>query len=197
MNVINFEDDVVKQDNVDLSLINSRCQDLLILRDHLKQQEDKVRDIKSQISKLENETLPSLMQQVGLSSVELSTGQKLSIKEDFSCNLPAKGTIEKEKDWEKRENMQERFDRGTQWLIDNQGDGLVKKQIIIDIGTNEIPETLCVGLESCTQQGIEYVMDKTVNANSLKSFLKEKKKNNVDIPDDIFKVHILDKAVLK
>ena len=49
--------------------------------------ENQLRDINEQIKKYKQESIPQTMLSVGLSSVQLDTGEKVSFKEDISCSV--------------------------------------------------------------------------------------------------------------
>ena len=131
--------------------------------------EQALKDAKETARLLREETIPSAMQEMGLEEVKLSTGQKISVKQDVYASIPAANK-----------------DRAYEWLNENGFDGLIKLEV-----SSQFPR----GAQDAAFELYEFVkdrglgqpkIDQSVHAQTLKAFIKEQLSKGANIPLDLF-----------
>ena len=123
---------------------------------------------KEQARVIREETIPSVMQELGLESLVLNTGQKLEVKQEVYCSVP-------------KENKTYVYN----WLDENGFGGLIKTEVTVSYGKNE--KELADELQfELLNRGLEVVVDQNVHAQTMKAFLKEQLAKGAKIPLDLF-----------
>lgn len=127
-----------------VNILNSIEEDILDCEQHLAEQKDMKR-------KLEEEVIPQLLDQHGVSEIKLSNGKVVTVGEDLYCRLP--------EDAGKRQVA-------LAWLRENGGGDKIKSEAVISEATDET----CRELSSL---GIGFTRSETVHPASLKAWFKE------------------------
>lgn len=130
--------------------------------------EQKLKDAKERFRYLQEETIPAAMQELGLESLTLNTGEKLKVKQEVYASLTAS-------------NKPAAF----QWLEENDFGGLIKVEVSVQYGKGEI-ETAVELCERLNGEGITAEMSQDVNAQTLKAFLREQIAAGAAIPMELF-----------
>ena len=117
---------------------------------------------------LREETIPAAMQELGLESITLNTGQKLTIKQDVYASIP-------------KENKPIAFN----WLNENGFGGLIKISVDVEYGKGEAEVALALYKE-LIERGLTANVQENVHASTLKAFLREQMSKAAKIPMDIF-----------
>ena len=117
---------------------------------------------------LREESMPSAMQELGLESLQLDTGQKITIKQDVYASIPA-----------------ERKAEAFAWLEDRDFGGLIKMEVVayFNKGSNDAALKLLKELEA---QGFDSTLDKGIHAQTLKAFLREQIAAGAELPLELF-----------
>lgn len=151
----------------------------------LVKQADVVAELQTQLKKaqaeylkLEREDLPALMQELGLSSFQLETGETIKVVEDVTTKIPAKHKA-----------------AAHTWLLEHGFGGLLKTQVTVEFGRGErdAAETAAGQL----QEHYEHVnMDESVHHSTLKAFVKEQREQGHHVPEDLFGIFPFNKATV-
>jgi len=117
---------------------------------------------------LREETIPSAMQELGLESITLSTGQKLEVKQEVYASIPVA-------------NRGEAY----QWLNEKGFGGLIKTDVSVPFGKNEeeLAKKFVLQLSS---MGYASTAKQNVHPSTLKAFIKEQLAKGNDIPLALF-----------
>ena len=134
----------------------------------IKEQADELKRVQETARVLREETIPSAMQELGLSELKLDTGEKLTIKQDVYASIPVAH----------RELV---FD----WLEKHDFDGLIKTTVISQFGRGEL-EAANEMRDKLRAQGLDAITKREVHHSTMKAFLREQISNGVDIPLDLF-----------
>lgn len=135
----------------------------------IEQAEEALKQAKERARVLREETIPSAMQELGLESLVLSTGQKLSVQQEVYASIPSGGKP-----------------AAFQWLNDNGFGGLIKVEVSTLFGKGE-QESAVELYKELTGRGLEMDLQENVHAQTLKAFLKEQlAKGNADLPLELF-----------
>ncbi|HET8689560.1 MAG TPA: hypothetical protein VFM18_23365 [Methanosarcina sp.] len=117
---------------------------------------------------LREETIPSAMQELGLESLKLSTGQTLSVKQEVYASIPAG-------------NKEEAYE----WLNQHGFGGLIKVSVDAQFSRGEA-EVAAVLFQELQTRGLNVSLGQDVHAQTLKAFLKERIAEGDDIPLELF-----------
>jgi hypothetical protein len=139
---------------------------LLAARKHLEAVEAQLKTAKEDVRRLEQEDLPELMQELGLETFKLTTGETIEVKQDIECGI-----------------SEERRARAHAWLTDNGFGGLIKTEVVAKFGRDERDAAVA----AAEQIGGEMV--ERVHPSTLKSFVKEQMEAGRAIPFDLFAIH--------
>ena len=117
---------------------------------------------------LREETIPGIMQELGLEKIVLSDGSALSIKQDVYASIPPS-------------NKQEAYE----WLEQHGFGGLIKTEVVAHFAKNERDEAVEL-YRALTESGLSVALEQSVHAQTLKAFLREQIANAADMPLDLF-----------
>lgn len=133
-----------------------------------KDAEQALKDAKERERVIREETIPSAMQELGLESLTLDTGQKLKVQQEVYASIPAA-------------NKQAAY----RWLNEHGFGGLIKVEVDASFGKGDQEKALELYNE-LTGRGLQASFDESVHAQTLKAFLKEQISQGNDIPLDLF-----------
>lgn len=117
---------------------------------------------------LQEETIPAAMQELGLESLTLTTGEKLKVKQEVYASLTAA-------------NKPAAF----QWLEEHDFGGLIKVEVSVQYGKGEIEDALKLQ-KDLIQEGIQAEISQDVNGQTLKAFLREQIAKGSNLPLELF-----------
>ena len=139
---------------------------LLAARKNAERLDAELRTAKDEVRRLEQEDLPELMQELGLTNFKLATGESVEVKQDVECGI-----------------SEERRARAHAWLTSNGFGGLIKTEVVAKFGRDE-HDAAVAAAEKINGEMIERVHPAT-----LKSFVKEQMEAGRAIPFDLFGIH--------
>ena len=144
---------------------------LLKLRQNVDRLETELETAKKDMRRVEQEDLPDLMQELGLETFKLTTGELIEVKPEVDCGI-----------------SEERRARAHAWLTENGFGGLIKTEVVAKFGREEREAAV-----ACAQQ-IGGEMIERVHPSTLKSFVKEQMAAGNPVPFDLFGVHPYNKV---
>lgn len=144
---------------------------LLKLRQNVERLETELEAAKKDMRRVEQEDLPDLMQELGLETFKLTTGELIEVKPEVDCGI-----------------SEERRTRAHAWLTENGFGGLIKTEVVAKFGREEREAAV-----ACAQQ-IGGEMIERVHPSTLKSFVKEQMAAGKPVPFDLFGVHPYNKV---
>ena len=144
---------------------------LLKLRQNVERLETELEAAKKDMRRVEQEDLPDLMQELGLETFKLTTGELIEVKPEVDCGI-----------------SEERRARAHAWLTENGFGGLIKTEVVAKFGREEREAAV-----ACAQQ-IGGEMIERVHPSTLKSFVKEQMAAGNPVPFDLFGVHPYNKV---
>jgi|19_taG_2_1085344.scaffolds.fasta_scaffold05962_3 hypothetical protein len=142
--------------------------------------EEELRRAKQDLRDVQEEQIPDIMMELGVTDVTLSDGRKLTIKEDLHCKIADK-------------NRKEAHD----WMIENGFGDIIKNQVVVNVETgNQEALNSLLGVLSSNQYE-DYSLKNNIHFQTLKKFVKENIEAGVDIPLNLFGVFMSKKAQIK
>jgi hypothetical protein len=155
-----------------MDVLMGHADKLVDLRDEATELEAKQKDLNAQIMKLEQSTIPELMDLYGLKGITLDSGASLSVVEDLKCKIPASQTEE-----------------ACSWLEANGDGGVIKRKFDIEFPKEET--AWADKFERDLAQRIRPLnvkRTKGVHPQTLKALLKGYKSKGVPFTDDVNKM---------
>ena len=138
-----------------------------------------LKEAKERSRVLREETIPSAMQEEGLTSFKLSSGQEITIRQEVYASIPA-------------QHVTEAF----AWLNDHGFGGLIKTTVTTEYGKGDSEAAVQLA-NDLTSKGLQTSFNEKVHPSTLKSFLKEQINAGTNIPLAIFGANPVFKAVIK
>ncbi len=128
----------------------------------------------------EREDLPELLREFGLSEVKLDNGAKVTVKDEVTAAIPEARRAE-----------------AFAWLEQRNYDGISKTVVSIPFERGEAAEARKASEELSESLGRPAELARTVHAQTLKSFVKERMAAGEAIPFDLFGVFPYSVATVK
>ena len=169
---INFEQD--KQDSLtkvnDAKSLSEQVVKLQSMEEDLAKQEERVKKIKKDIEVISGEVIPTMMQEMNLSTLKLSDGSSVEVKPIYGASIsPAK--------------KEEAFN----WLRSNGLGDLIKNEITVSFGRNEDNKAAEYAVLA-QGQGYQPVQKLKVEPMTLKALVRERLEAGQEMPTELFNV---------
>jgi|TARA_R110002012_G_scaffold37597_3_gene105213 flagellar hook-length control protein FliK len=163
----------------ELSKVSVLANKQLLLANEVAELEANLKAKKEELRLTSEQELPDAMQEVGLTEIILSTGEKISVKEFYNAHISKANQVVAYK-----------------WLVDNGHEALIKNDVLLkfDRGEAEKVDQTVLALKS---RGLDPEVRQSVHHSSLKAFVKEQFTAGNDIPTEPFGIYIGSKAIIK
>lgn len=167
-------------DNEEMKQLGTEVQRLIDLRERIAKGEELLKELKKDEMKLSGEVIPSIMDELGFSSIKTPDGRQVSYKPFYS------GKIRPEAE-----------DLAFQWLEENQHGGVIKGEMILGYRRPQREEVLALK-EALEQEGWELKIKLGVHHSTLRALFKELvEEEGVQPPPDMFDLFIGRKTEIK
>ena len=181
MSSIDFEkdktQDMASADNA--GELSSQVIKLKGLEDQIKDLDIQLKDIKREADKVSGEVIPTIMQEMNISSLKLADGSAVEVKPVYGANIPLA----------KRE---EAF----KWLRDNGLGDIIKNEISVSFGRNE--DNKAADYAALAQErGFQPTQKLKVEPMTLKALVRERLEAGKSMPTEIFNVFVGNKTTIK
>lgn len=130
--------------------------------------EEELKDAKKQLDFIRQVELPNALAEIGLSSVILTNGAKIEVKQKYYASIPA-------------EFKQQAFD----WLEQHNYDSIIKNVVKCEFGKGE-NDSAQEAMRELVSLGLRPQNEKSVHPMTLKSFVKDLFERGEEFPLDIF-----------
>lgn len=182
MSPIDFETDAAelqKSPNTgNLGLVSELARRQVGLEREIETIEELLKQKKKELEKVSGLDLPAAMAQLSLTEVKLEDGAKIQVKPFYSAKIPE----------DKRE-------QAFNWLRANGFGSIIRDNIHLEFEKgSEKPAKVVEALDAL---GIPVELASTVNAMTLKAFVKEQVESGAQLPMDLFGVFVGQKTTIK
>lgn len=140
---------------------------------------EQLRQAKEHERTLSEETIPGVMQELGVTTFTLDSGQKVSVKPDVYASIPP-----------------DTKDAAMEWLETNGHGGLIKTLVIVEYGKGEF-ELATELFSELLARNLNVASSQNVHAQTLKAFLREQLAAGKDVPLDLFGARPVLKTTIK
>ena len=173
VNNINFEKDA-KQDLAsanDAKQLSDQVVKLQNLEEQIGEREKELKDMKREAEKVSGEVIPTIMQEMNISSLKLADGSSVEVKPVYGASIPIA-------------KKEEAF----KWLREHGLGDLIKNEITVAFGRDEDNKAQQYAVLA-RGQGFEPVQKIGVHPQTLKAVVRERLESGQEMPSDLFKTY--------
>ena len=170
MNNINFEQDARE----DLDSVNEgkklseQVVKLQKLEEEVVAKEGELKELKRKAELLSGEVIPTMMQEMNISTLKLADGSSVEVKPVYGASIPVS-----------------RKEEAFKWLRDNGLGDLIKNEVTVAFGRNE--DNKAIAYANLAQgQGYQPVQKLKVEPMTLKALVRERLEAGLEMPSDLF-----------
>ena len=145
---------------------------LRAMEDLIKTMEESLKNKKKDLERVSGEIIPTLLSEMGLSSLKLADGSAVDVKPYYAANISAINR-----------------DAAYGWLRSNGLGDIIKNEITVSFGRNE-DNKAAEYANLAKGQGFQPTQKLKVEPMTLKAMVRERIENNKDMPMDIFNVFV-------
>lgn len=150
-----------------------------VLEVRQEQLDEEARRNAEELRRVVEEALPAAMAELGLSQLRLDTGESITIRDEIYAGIP-----------KARE-----FD-ALNWLRAHGLDDVIKNQVTLNFGKGE-DDKASAALALLAGIDCPYNNKQSVHPQTLKALAREKIEAGDPMPEDLFGIHIINRAVIK
>ena len=171
MNNIDFEKDQTE--------VLDRTENIKSLANQVKADEQALKDKEKEIERISGEVIPTLLSEMGLSSLKLADGSAVDVKPYYSANISIK-------------NRESAYN----WLRSNGLGDIIKNEITVSFGKNE-DNKAAEYANLAKGQGFQPTQKLKVEPMTLKALVRERIEAGEQVPPDIFDVFVGNRTIIK
>jgi len=174
INTIDFEKDQteVLDRTENIKSLASQVKSLKELEDELKADEESLKNKKKEIERISGEVIPTMLSEMGLSSLKLADGSAVDVKPYYAANISIANR-----------------EAAYSWLRSNGLGDIIKNDITVSFGRNE-DNKAAEYANLAKGQGYQPTQKLKVEPMTLKALVRERIENGKDMPMDIFNVFV-------
>ena len=178
---IDFEKDQeqVLDKTSNINKLADKIKEMQALQQQLEMEEDAIKQKKKDIEHISGEVIPTMLSEMGLSSLKLQDGSSVEVKTNYSATIT-------------QANKEAAFN----WLRENGLSDIIKNEISVSFGRNEDNKAADYA-ELAKGQGLEPVQKLKVEPMTLKALVRERIEAGKDMPTELFNVFIGNKTTIK
>ena len=174
MNNIDFEKDQteVLDRTENIKSLASQVKSLKELEDELKADEESLKNKKKEIERISGEVIPTMLSEMGLSSLKLADGSAVDVKPYYAANISIANR-----------------EAAYSWLRSNGLGDIIKNDITVSFGRDEDNKAADYA-NLARGQGFEPTQKLKVEPMTLKALVRERIEAGKDMPMDTFNVFV-------
>ena len=174
MNNIDFEKDQteVLDRTENIKSLANQVKSLKELEDEIKADEESLKNKKKEIERISGEVIPTMLSEMGLSSLKLADGSAVDVKPYYTANISIA-------------NREAAYG----WLRSNGLGDIIKNDITVSFGRNE-DNKAAEYANLARGQGFEPTQKLKVEPMTLKAMVRERIEKGLDMPMDTFNVFV-------
>ena len=181
MNTIDFEKDQeqVLDRTTNINKLADKIKELQAVEKAIELDEKQIKEKKKHLEYLSGEIIPTMLSEMGLSSLKLQDGSSVEVKTNYSATIT-------------QANKEAAFN----WLRENGLGDIIKNEISVSFGRNEDNKAADYA-ELAKGQGFEPQQKLKVEPMTLKALVRERIEAGKDMPTELFNVFIGNKTTIK
>jgi hypothetical protein len=165
--------------NEDLSSVGALAKRAKQLEKEIEELDDTLKERKEQQRKLLEESIPAMLQELGMSKFSMADGSVIEVKPFYSASI-------------KEENRAVAYE----WLRNNGHDDIIKNTVSVRFGRgeDELCETL---LQKLREDSYPVEQSQKIEPQTLKAWVKDMITRGAEFPTETFGVYAGNKATIK
>ena len=174
MNKIDFEKDQeeVLTRTKEIRSLSDQVLKLRDLENEFKIDEESLKDKKKEIDRISQEVIPTMLSEMGLSSLKLADGSAVDVKPFYSASISVKNR-----------------EAAYKWLRDNGLGDIIKNDVVVSFGRHEDNKAVDYA-NLATSHGFEPTQKLKVEPMTLKALVRERIEAGKEMPMDTFNVFV-------
>ena len=181
MNQIDFEKDQeeVLDRTENIKSLADQVKKLRDLEDQVKAEEQALKDKEKELERISGEVIPTLLSEMGISSLKLADGSAVDVKPYYAANISLKNR-----------------EAAANWLRSNGLGDIIKNEITVSFGRDEDNKAAQYA-NLAKGQGYQPTQKLKVEPMTLKALVRERIENGKEMPTDIFNVFVGNRTTIK
>ena len=181
MNTIDFEKDQeqVLDRTTNINKLADKIKELQAVEKAIELDEKQIKEKKKHLEYLSGEIIPTMLSEMGLSSLKLQDGSSVEVKTNYSATIT-------------QANKQAAFN----WLRENGLGDIIKNEISVSFGRNEDNKAADYA-NLARGQGLEPKQKLKVEPMTLKALVRERIEAGKEMPTEIFNIFVGNKTTIK
>lgn len=163
----------------DLKRITTLAEQLAEATANAKRLDEELKAAKKLQRQIEEEDLPTLMDELGLTEIRLKSGELVKIQRDCQTSI-----------------TEATHDKAMEWLVENGFGGIIKTGVVVEFGRGEIKEA-DKAAKALAKKYPQTVSNESVHHSTLKAFVMEQLREGKPLPTDLFNLREFNKAVIR
>lgn len=160
----------------ELQIVSALSHKQVELEVEVERLEEQLKETKKQLAFVSQVELPNALAEIGLSSITLTNGAKIEVKQKYYASIPA-------------ESKSDAF----AWLQDHNYDSIIKNVVKCEFGKGE-NDSAQEAMRELVSLGLRPVNDKSVHPMTLKSFVKDLLERGEEFPMDLFGAGVVNES---
>ena len=169
----------MKASDEQIKTISAKCIELQEKEKDIANKEEELKRAKKDALFLSEETIPNLMTEAGVSSLDLADGTSVKVTPYYGARIS-------------KDNQEEAF----QWLRNEGHADLIRNNVGVSFTAGDDKKAQHV-LELLKKANYRPVQKQEVNAMQLKQFVREQTEKGVTLPADLFSIYVANRTKIK
>ena len=170
--------DVIDQTK-NINSLATQVKKLKALEDEIKNDEELIKKKKKNLEQISGELIPTLLSEMGLSSLKLSDGSSVDVKQHYSASISVANR-----------------EKAYSWLRQNGLGDIIKNEISVSFGRGEDNKAADYA-NLAKGQGFQPTQKLKVEPMTLKALVRERIEAGKQVPTDIFNVFVGNRTIIK
>jgi hypothetical protein len=170
---------VEKLDQGDLTTVAGMARAIRDKEAEVNELEQKLKNEKRALMKLTDEDLPTMLAEIGLTSMKLDDGSEVSIKPQYGANI-----------------LVDNRPAAYEWLRENGYDDIIKNTVACTFGRGE-DDKASAFKAFAEKEGFFAEQNTGIHHTTLRAFVKERVENGDDFPMELFGAYVGQRAIIK
>ena len=181
MNTIDFEKDQeqVLDRTTNINKLADKIKELQAVEKAIELDEKQIKEKKKHLEYLSGEIIPTMLSEMGLSSLKLQDGSSVEVKTNYSATIT-------------QANKEAAFN----WLRENGLGDIIKNEISVSFGRNEDNKAADYA-NLAKGQGFEPQQKLKVEPMTLKALVRERLEAGKEMPTELFNIYVGNKTTIK
>ena len=170
---------VEKLDQAGLQTVAEIARKIRDEEEYISSLESDLKKAKKGLLKLTDEDLPTMLAEIGLSSMELDDGSEVTVKQTYGASI-----------------LVDNRPAAYEWLREKGYDDIIKNTVACQFGRGE--DDKAASFKAIAEKEGHYAEQKTeIHPQTLRAFVKERVENGDDFPMELFGAYVGQRAVIK